>query len=597
MANHSPNAPDLRVLAPMPSPAIHRLPRPAALAVLVLVLALALTGLTAPAPAGAQTPEEPVWSSTWIDTPDGESLFVDVLHPADLPPEAGARPVVLVASPYLGDEGGTDWTRRFEDFFFGAYDGEGIFANGWSVVQVHLRGSSGSTGCLDILGPGEQTDILTGIQWINEQDWADGVAMYGKSYDANTGAAALANNPPGLDAVIAQAIGPDRYRATHNDRVRLAQSLLYPSATYGLGAEANFHSGSDPQYIANSLAHSVDCQAHFAEHYVPEESLPFWTIRDFPQRTLEAGTQIPTFITAGYLDNATNIGRGALDIFNALQGPKHLWIGWWDHVRGNDLVGDLPATGREGWFAEVTAFLERHVVGTPLEELPDYPDYTVAAQTSDGTWRYEDALPSASTVTEQVLLEGGVYTDDGTGRGQAWSGLGAGGLISTGSLTDGVWTFGDVLTERTHVAGIPTARLAVVPTLPLSNVVVNVYDVDPDGNAMMISRGAGLVDTTSTEVIQMWPTDWVFEPGHRIAVRVSDANTENYVHVPTASQVQVIGGQVDLPVLPAVLRPTAGDQAPRMTSYLANGGFDVSDLLPTGGGAVSLVGMGWSAGR
>ena len=47
-------------------------------------------------------------------------------------------------------------------------------------------------------------------------------------------------------------------------------------------------------------------------------------------------------MTAGYLDNATNIGGGAVDFFNALAGPKQLWIGWWDHVRGND-TGRRPA--------------------------------------------------------------------------------------------------------------------------------------------------------------------------------------------------------------------------------------------------------------
>jgi uncharacterized protein len=204
----------------MPRPAL-RFAAPA-----LLALTLALSGVVPGSATAEGAPAQPVWSSTYIDTPDGESLFVDVLHPADLPPEAGPRPVLLVASPYLGDEAGRTWTRRFEDFFFGAYGGEGIFANGWSVVQVHLRGTSGSSGCLDILGPGEQTDVAAGIAWVDDQPWADGIAMYGKSYDANTGAAALAMRPDGLDAVIAQAIGPDRYRATHNDRVRLAQSLL-----------------------------------------------------------------------------------------------------------------------------------------------------------------------------------------------------------------------------------------------------------------------------------------------------------------------------------------------------------------------------------
>jgi uncharacterized protein len=543
----------------------------------VLALTLALAGAL-PGGATAAGSSEPVWSSTYIGTPDGESLLVDVLHPADLPPAAGPRPVLLVVSPYLGDEAGLDWTKRFDDFYRGAYGGEGLFANGWSVVQVHLRGTSGSSGCLDILGPGEQTDIAAGVAWVDDQPWADGIAMYGKSYDANTGAAALAMRPAGLDAVVAQAIGPDRYRATHNDRVRLAQSLLYPSATYGVPAEGNFTTGSDTRYVANSASRSADCQALLAEHYLDDERLPFWQVRDFPERA--KGSQVPAFITAGYLDNATNIGGGALDLFNALEGPKHLWIGWWAHDRGNDKTGDRFNVGRSTWFAETTAFLEHHVKGTPLDELPDYPRYTVAAQSGDGSWRYEDALPAADTGTVEVGLRCGVYTDDGSGRGSADPGLGAGGLVRTGSLTDGVWTFGEPVRERTHIAGVPQAVLSVRPLLPRSNVVVNLYDVDPQGRATMISRGAGLVDVLGEEVVRLWPTDWVLQPGHRLGVRVSDANTDNYVHVPSGGQVQVLSGVVELPVLPAGPRTSApGTSTPRLETYRQRAPFDVSALL------------------
>ena len=566
---------------------------------LALLLAAALTGPLATNATAQDTPEEPVWTSTYIDTVDGESLFVDVLHPANLPPEAGPRPVMLVVSPYLGDEAGQDWTRRFSDFYFGAYGGEGIFANGWSVVQVHTRGTSGSTGCLDILGPGEQTDIVTGVEWVNDQPWADGVAMYGKSYDANTGAAALANRPAGLDAVIAQAIGPDRYRATHNDRVRLAQSLLYPSVTYGLGAEANFSTGSDTTYIANSAAHSADCQAHFVDHYRDDETLPFWTVRDFPDRA--AGAQIPTFITAGYLDNATNIGGGALDLFNALEGPKHLWIGWWEHKRGNDTNQPDSRTacdtynpdpecesaiGRDDWFAATTAFLERHVRGTSLADIADdprmtYPDYTVAAQTSDGTWRAEESLPAADTVRTEMALRSGTYTDDGQGRGSNGF-AGAGGLVTIGSANaPGIWTFSDPLAESVHIAGIPVATLFLDPDLPRTNVVVNIYDVDPTGNAVMVNRGAGMIDAAGEEVIRMWPTDWVFAPGHRIGVRVMDANTENYVHVPTFGDVVMRSGRVDLPVLPAgrATTPTDGTTNGALEAHKRTAGFNVSAEL------------------
>lgn len=96
----------------------------------------------------------------------------------------------------------------------------------------------------------------------------------------------------------------------------------------------------------------------------------------------------------------------------------------------------------------------------------------------------------------------------------------------------------------------------------------------------MITRGAGMVDTEGEEVIRMWPTDWVLEPGHRLAVRVSDANTENYIHVPTNAEVQVVSGRVELPMLPAArVSDLAGEPAPRLLSYQQRAPFDVSSQL------------------
>ena len=90
-------------------------PAVAGLITVVLALGLALAGLR-PAPAAAAA-AEPVWTQTTITTPDGITLLTDVLHPADMPAEEGPRPVLLIVSPYLGDEGGTDWSKRFTDFF------------------------------------------------------------------------------------------------------------------------------------------------------------------------------------------------------------------------------------------------------------------------------------------------------------------------------------------------------------------------------------------------------------------------------------------------------------------------------------------------
>jgi uncharacterized protein len=530
-------------------------------AVAALLLALVQGPAAADDGANAST-----WDETYITTPDGERLHVDVRRRAGLT-DADRTPVILVVSPYIGASGGP--SDRFDDLFEGAE----VFDRGYSVVMVSTRGTGGSSGCIDILGPGEQTDIVTAVRWAATQPWSTGaVGMYGKSYDGNTGAAAAALRPPGLKAVVAQAIAPHRYQGAYNDRVRLLQSLAYP-AIYQQSATGQGFPGrlGDLTYTANVLSGRKECQALLAEHYLDDPERDFWQARQLVARA--EGSTVPTLITAGYLDNATNIGGGAVDLFNALAGPKRLWLGWWAHDRGNDVVGGQLAAGRAGFLDEVMRFYDEHLKG--VEDATD-GDPVVAAQGSDGTWRAEASFPPADVEVRTAGLLPGSYADDGRARGSRVSG--PGGLVSLDArYGHGVWTFSPPVTTRTQLAGIPDAVIDVAPVAPRTNLVVNVYDVAPDGRATMLTRGAALVDAAGSKPVQLWPTDWTLEVGHRIGVLVSGANTEAYTHVPTGTTVTVTGGRIDLPFLPAArVSDIEGAASPRLTAYRANAPFTVT---------------------
>ena len=530
---------------------------------------LALPSEAAPAPKGA------TWTETYIGTPDGQRLHVDVMRPKAA---KGKTPVILVVSPYLGMTSQTEArgpSNRFFDFFEGAR----VFDRGYSVVMVSLRGTGGSSGCLDILGPGEQTDVVTAVQWAASQPWSTGkVGMYGKSYDANTGMVGAALRPKGLAAVVAQQVVPDRYRGSYNDRVRFLQSVAYPGPTYGVAAEGGFSIQNDPEYIANSASRSADCQPLLAEHYLDDPNAKFWRDRDFV--TKAKGSKVATFMTTGYVDTATNIGGGAVDYFNALAGPKRLWIGWWDHVRGNDTVGDELAMGRAGFFDEVMRFYDQHLRGI----RPRVVDPVVVAQTSTGAWTAERSWPTRDTRLLTGSLKPGMYEDDGNNVGSKDSSAGPGG---SGSVTDettgaGAWTFSKPLTRSARMAGIPSAAVSLKPQAPRTNVAVNVYDVAPDGKATMITRGAALVDGTERHKVRLFPTDWVFEKGHRVGVLVSGANAEAYVHVPTNTTVEVQGGTVSLPWLSSLDRMrTPGTGNARLDKFRTAAPFPVAASVIT----------------
>ncbi|HEX8208048.1 MAG TPA: CocE/NonD family hydrolase, partial [Solirubrobacteraceae bacterium] len=436
------------------------------------LLALALTLLVPASAAAAPVPEGATWTEEWIATPDGEQLHADVLRPAGV---TTRTPVIAIVSPYLGhsvDDGNESQdpgpSGRFHDLFEGA----DVFRRGYSVVMVDLRGTGGSSGCLDILGPGEQTDVKAAVEWAAAQPWSNGrVGMYGKSYDGNTGVVGAALRPKGLHAVVAQQVIGDRYRGSYSGGVRYLQSLAYPSASYGTQAEAGFTLGDDPQYTLNSVSRTADCQAGLAGHYDPDEDASFWKARDFVEKA--QGSTVPFLMTTGFLDVNTNIGGGAIDFLQRLRGPKRLWLGWWDHVRGNDMAGDRLAMGRRGWFDEVMRFYDAYLKDSASARAKVRRDPPVAVQGSDGRWRREESWPPRDAEPRTAALNAGTYTDDGWNLGSNDLGAGAGGSALDGgdpyTTGAGVWTISQPLRREAHVAGIPTATVDVAPVAPNTN--------------------------------------------------------------------------------------------------------------------------------
>ena len=519
-----------------------------------------------PATASAAVPAGADYEERYIPTPDGESLHVDVLRPKGV---TAKTPVIAIVSPYLGHSVDGKPSERFKDFL----DGAKVFEKGYSVVMVDLRGSGGSSGCLDILGPGEQTDIKTAVEWAAKEPWSNGrVGMYGKSYDGNTGVAGAALRPEGLHAVVAQQVVGDRYSGSYSNGVRYLQSLAYPFVSYGTQAEGGWTEEDDERYFINSFSRSADCQAGLAGHYDPNRNTDFWRSRDFVEKG--RGSTVPFLMTTGFLDANTNIGAKAIDFYNGLAGEKRLWLGWWDHVRGNDLEGDQLAMGRPGWFEEVMRFYDKHLKGIQ----PSVQDPAVVVQGSDGAWRSEQKWPPADVRTVTAKLGGDNFLDDGNNLGSKDLNAGAGGAATSSGTPYrtgfGAWTISEPLPHAAHLAGIPRAAVDVVAAKPDADVTVNVYDIAPDGMATMVTRGASQVRAAG-DGVPMYPSDWQFAPGHRIGVLISGSNAEAWLHQ-NDEVLSVAGGEIELPFLRTRRgSDLPGTPAPRLAEFKRKAPFPV----------------------
>ena len=209
-----------------------------------LAIVTALVALALPAAAhAADVPPGATWTQATIPSSGGVKLHADVLRPTGA---TAKTPVILSIGPYFNHSGqtgpagpaeGTTYdplgpltgpSDRFLDFVEGAR----LMERGYAFVMVDLRGFGGSTGCLDWGGPGEQSDVVSAVQWAAAQPWLTGaVGMYGKSYDGVTGLIGVNRRPAGLKAVVSQEPVYDLYRYLYGDGIRRTNSLLTPACT------------------------------------------------------------------------------------------------------------------------------------------------------------------------------------------------------------------------------------------------------------------------------------------------------------------------------------------------------------------------------
>jgi predicted acyl esterase len=533
-----------------------------------LAIALALAVFAAPAAAfAADVPPGAVWTEATIPSTDGVQLHADILRPAQAD---GPTPVILAIGPYfshagqtgaLGPVQGTSYdpvgpstgpSDRFHDLIEGAR----LMERGYTFVMVDLRGFGGSTGCLDWAGPGEQADVVAAVEWAASRPWSTGsVGMYGKSYDGVTGLIGVNRKPAGLKAVVSQEPVYDLYRYLYGDGIRRINSLLTP-ALYDLidatpgplldGPDYTLDGANDTQRPGCKALNWAE-QAGGDDHYSP-----YWRARNLIPGA--NGSDVPLFLTQGLTENNT-VADGMAQYLENHTGYERAWLGPWDHVRGNetDENGRLHM-GRAGWFDEVVRFYDRFL----KSETPAIEDPMVAVQTNDGRWRAEQAWPPADATPYTSALRPGSYTDDGTAS-------------STGSsATTGVWTISPPLPYDAHLVGSGRAVVDVSTTLPRANLVVDVYDLDENGRGPLITRQGHLIRSSGPITLDLWSADWKLAPGHRIAIRVTDANTDWWLHAPTKQTVTVHGGSISLPFLGTALTATIdGQPGTQLPSYLA----------------------------
>jgi uncharacterized protein len=549
---------------------------------LVAAAALAFLSFALPTVAQASVPAGAKWQEVQITSANGVKLHADILRPQAAVDSGTRTPVILSIGPYFNHSGQTgpsgpventpydpigpssdSPSDRFKDFIDGAH----LMDKGYTFVMVDLRGFGGSTGCLDWGGPGEQSDVQSAVTWAANQPWSTGkVGMYGKSYDAATGLIGVDKKPQGLDAVVSQEPVYDFYRYLYGDGIRRENSGATPalynaiSLTPGPLMEPGYNlNATDVSRPACQVQNQIDQTGN------PDHSSAYWKARNLIPGA--QGSNVPLFLTQGLTENNT-VADGTAQFLQNHTGPERAWLGPWEHVRGNETcapddsstgcsdhpVGTLKE-GRAGWFDEVMRFYDHYLKGGPAEGDPP-----IAVQTNDGKWRAEQSWPPADAKGQTTTLKTGSYMDDGNGG-------------YDDSDADGVWTISPPLAHDAHLAG--SGKVTLDLTGPQNgNVVVDVYDLSDGGSGTLtgplITRQGSLVKDGKLS-LDLWSADWKLAAGHRIGVRVTDANGDWWIHVPSLQNITVNSGSVTLPFLTQERTGTIqGDKGVQLDDYLSH---------------------------
>ncbi|RCK70254.1 CocE/NonD family hydrolase [Desertihabitans brevis] len=564
----------------------------------VLAGAVLVGATLVPAPATAApipTPDDPVtseenprvpegaaWTEHYLPSTDGVELHADVLRPADLPADA-QTPVILSVGPYFAHAGQTG-DDGFEhtgpsERFFDLVEGADLMAEGYTFVMVDLRGFGGSTGCLDWVGPGEQADVEAAVEWAASQPWSNGrVGLYGKSYDASTGLVGANLEPEGLDAVVAQEPVWDMYNYLFSNGVRRPNHLGTPRAYNSIASIQGMADDSE-RYRANAAyerSHPECFADNLTDTQDPDEESAYWQARDLAAQA--EGSQVPVFVTQGFIEPNTKPEDMQAYLENH-DGEQRGWLGQWEHVRGNDRGPDgVLRMGREGWFEEVLRFYDEHL----KDVEPEVEDPAFVVEDNTGRWRAEDTWPVVTRSTT-VRLQRDDYVDDG-GAGDAR--LAAAGAdtawdmehapdpvvqsrVARGPRTtedaDGYQTWSRPVRVDTRVTGTPRVLLDVEGS---GNVLVRLWDVAPDGTAVMFDEQMSLVEDGSV-AFDLKSTDWTLREGHQLAVGIGTNTSWSWADTPSGETITITRARLELDLQNTDDEPTDGARSPYLDDYLA----------------------------
>lgn len=546
-------------------------------------LALPLPGPQAYAQAHAKNQTSPaiypsmVKVQNWIPMKDGVRLAVNLYMPEGAKPDE-KFPAILEYLPYRKD----DWSLE-RDWDLHSY----TVRRGYVVARVDIRGTGASEGAPPDreYSDQEQRDGLEIIDWLSRQPWSSGnVGMMGISWGGFNSIQMARLHPPALKAIIALCATEDLF----HDDIHYIDGLLHVDE-FELSMDLQLGLTRAPDFPTDekSLAPRFDASPWFPLYLRQQRDGPFWRRASVAPDHYGEYT-VPSFMIGGFLDGyRDSIPR----FFEKSKAPIKALLGPWNHTFPHDAD---PGPAIE-WREEATRWWDYWLKGKQngIMDEPRFEVYMRHWYPPDphikqipGEWRAERTWPPAGQSTETLFLQ-----PDHSLRGAPPAALTQAReeskYVPSVGIEGGFW-WGDFtadqrpsdvysltydtppLVKETAILGWPRAFLQVSASAPLADWFARLSDVAPDGTVTLIT-GAGQSGAQLSSAahpadldpgvkyivpIELHVTSWVFQPGHRIRLAISNSLWPMIwpTPFPMTTSVYLGGGEssrLELPIVPA----------------------------------------------
>ena len=103
------------------------------------------------------------------------------------------------------------------------------------------------------------------------------------------------------------------------------------------------------------------------------------------------------------------------------------------------------------------------------------------------------------------------------------------------------------------MAGVPKLTFTAATSSPRMNTFAILYDVNEKNQARLVTRGAyAIKGPQDSPVYELYPQDWTFKKGHRIALLMANSDDGWFTPPPTQQSATVSQARLTFPVLPKV---------------------------------------------